>query len=90
MTTDLQRAVSALGALRIARGVYAYEASDEGAPRWYAVDATDMREYGRMLRLEAPDAYSVWCTETFSTRLGRADDWDPVPKLRRRYAARWG
>ncbi len=69
-TTDLQRALQYLDGHRCGRGRYAYEASDEGSPRRYIVDAQDMRDLGARLRRGEPDAYSLWCGATLA--LGEA------------------
>ena len=68
MTTDLQRGIEELGAVRYSRGRYAYVSSEEGRPTRYIVEAADMRDFGARLRREEPDAYSLWCAATIVER----------------------
>jgi len=88
--TDLRRAMEALSAVRLTRRYYAYEAADEGSPRWYAVTGDDLRDYGALLRRDEPDAYSVWCSSAPALRLGECRDCNPVPTLRARLRSAGG
>ncbi len=85
--TYLQIAIDDLCAIRIAPGIYAYMASDEGSRCWYAVDSGDMRAYGRDVASSGRQGYSAWCADSMTTRLGPCDDVHPVPTLRRRWYA---
>lgn len=67
--TDLQRAISDLGAYSSGRGYYTYESSDEGRERGYRVTGDDLRDYGRRLRQGERDAYSLWCASTMAERV---------------------
>lgn len=82
--TDLRRALKNLSAVRIARNVYAYASNDEGPTLWYGVTSDDLRDYGRRLKRDEHDAYSLWCAATIADRLGSCYDYDPRPTLRRR------
>ncbi len=66
--TDLQRALRHLDGYRVARGRYAYVATDEGASTEYTLDSDDWRDLGRRLRTGESDAYSLWCAATTPSR----------------------
>lgn len=62
-----------LRAVRLSARAWAYYA--EETRRWYRVAHADVVEYGRLVHLQTPDAYSRWCAETLAQTM--PDGWQP-------------